>query len=209
HYTLQSTKPYDRYGCASHFNRGDSICKNNKLVRRDKVESAILRMVSEELFSPDVIAYLTDRVNKVLAMRTMSSEDLRKQKQSDLDQARRELANVKKAILNGLDTPITKEMLLECAEKVDALESELKTQQSRPKVVALSTTVMKHLADLRIAFGRDNDRARSALRKLVSQVVLRRHGDRLMAEVTGNIKDLIAIDDEALDVEKDGSGGWI
>src|SRR5262249_53910933 len=86
---------------------------------------------------------------------------------------------------------------------------ELKTQQSRPKVVALSTTVMKHLADLRIAFGRENDRARSALRKLVSQVVLRRHGDRLMAEVTGNIKDLIAIDDEALDVEKDGSGGWI
>jgi hypothetical protein len=117
-----------------------------------------------------------------------------------------ELANVKKAILNGLDTPVTKEMLLECAEKVDTLEAELKAPPSRPKVVALSTTVMRHLADLRIAFGRDNDRARSALRKLVSQVVLRRHGDRIMAEVTGNLKALLDLDEV---VENDGAGRGI
>jgi len=159
-------------------------------------------LVSEELFSPDVIAYLTDRVNKALARRTMSFDELRKQKMAELDQARKELANVKKAILNGLDTPVTKEMLLECADKVNALEAELKTPSSRPKVVALSTTVMKHLADLRVAFGRDNDRARSALRKLVSQVVLRHHGDRLMAEVTGNLKFLLDLDA----VENDGAG---
>jgi hypothetical protein len=121
-------------------------------------------MVSEELFSPDVIAYLTDRVNKALA--------------------------------------ITKEMLLECSEKVAALDAELKVPTSQPKVVALSTTVMKHLAVLRVAFGRDNERARSALRKLVSQVVLRRHGDRLMAEVTGNLKSLLDLDA----VENDGAG---
>lgn len=204
HYTLRATKP-DRYGCAVHFDRGGDICPNGKLVRRDKAESAIFRMVSEELFSPDVISYLTDRVNKAIARRTMSSDDLRKQRAVELNKARKELENVKKAILNGLDTGITKEMLLQCAQKVDTLEAELKVPLSRPKVVALSTTVMKHLADLRVTFGRDSDRARSTLRKLVSQVVLRRHGDRLMAEVTGNLNKLLDLDA----VENDGAGRGI
>jgi hypothetical protein len=206
HYTLRATSPYDRYGCAAHFDRGPDICRNGKLVRRDKAEAAILRLVSEELFSPTVIDYLTTQVNEALARRMMSSDSLRKQKQHELDQAQKELANVKRAILNGLDTPITKDMLLECAEKVNELEAELKAPSSRPKVVALSTAVMRYLADLRIAFGQDHDRARSVLRKLVSQVVLRRHGDRLMAEVTGNLRALLDIDDV---VENDGAGRGI
>ena len=70
----------------------------------------------------------------------------------------------------------------------------------------MSTTVMRHLADLRIAFGRDNVRGTSAPRKLVSQVVLRCHGDRLMAEVTGNLKDLLDLDEG---VENDGAGRGI
>jgi hypothetical protein len=47
------------------------------------------------------------------------------------------------------------------------------------------------MADLRATLGRNNDRARKALSKLVSQVVLRRNGDRLMAEVQGNLKALL------------------
>lgn len=54
---------------------------------------------------------------------------------------------------------------------------------------------MRHLADLRLAFGRDNDRARKALSKLVSELVLRRQGDRLMAEVRGNLRGLMDLDD--------------
>ena len=51
------------------------------------------------------------------------------------------------------------------------------------------------MTDLRATLGRDNDRARKALSKLVSQVVLRRNGDRPMAEVQGNVKALLDLDE--------------
>jgi site-specific DNA recombinase len=160
HYTIQTGRPYEKYGCVAHADRGPDICSNAKLVRRDKAEEAIIRLISEELFSPETVAYLTDRVNRALTRKTMPPEDLRKQKQAKLAQARTELANVKKAILNGLDTPVTKEMLLECAEKVAALEADLRIPPSRPKAVDLSSAVTRHLTDLRATLGRDNERAR-------------------------------------------------
>lgn len=130
HYTIQTA---DRYGCAAHADRGPSICSNGKLVRRDKVEEAIIRLVSEELFSPETLAYLTDRVNRALARRTMPPEALRKQKQAELDQARMELTNIGKALFQGIVTPTTKRMLLEAEEKVAALagcgKSRLRSQQ--------------------------------------------------------------------------------
>lgn len=101
---------------------------------------------------------------------------LRKQKQAELDQARTELENIKSAIRQGVVTATTREMLDEAEARVATLEASIRTQ-SKPKVVSLSSAVTRHLTDLKATLGRDNDRARKALSKLVSQVVLRRHGD--------------------------------
>jgi hypothetical protein len=67
----------------------------------------------------------------------------------------------------------------------------------------LPSAVTRHLTDLTATLGRDNDRARMALSRLVDQVVQQRHGDRLMAEVTGNLKSLLDLDES---FGEDGAG---
>lgn len=171
-------------------------------MRRDRAEEVILRLVFEEVFSPETVAYLTERVNKALARETMPPDALRKQKQTELDQARMELENIKSAIRQGVVTATTREMLEEAEARVSTLEANVRTQ-SKPKVVSLSSAVTRHMTDLKATLGRDNDRARKALSKLVSQVVLRRHGDRLMAEVQGNLKALLDLDES---FGNDGAG---
>jgi hypothetical protein len=171
--------------------------RNWKPAGRDRLSQCLvwsLRLVLEEVFSPETVAYLTEKVNRALVRKTMPPDALPKQKQAELDQARTELANIEKAILLGVVTATTKRMLEGAERRVAALEAGRRTA-SRPKVVDLSSVVTRYMTDLRATFGRDNDRARKALSKLVDQVVLRRHGDRLMAEVRGNLKGLLDLEE--------------
>jgi Recombinase zinc beta ribbon domain len=57
HYVIQTD---GRYGCTAHANRGDGICPNGALVRRERPEETILRLVFEEVFSSETLAYLAD-----------------------------------------------------------------------------------------------------------------------------------------------------
>lgn len=51
--------------------------------------------------------------------------------------------------------------------------------------------------------GKDTDRARALLAKMVGKVILRRDGDRLIGEVKGNLPGLLDLEGE----ESFGSGG--
>jgi hypothetical protein len=102
--------------------------------------------------------------------------------------------NIKSAIRQDVVTATTREMLEEAEARVATLEASIRTQ-SKPKVVSPSSAVTRHITDLKATLGRDNARARKALSRLVNQVVLRRHGDRLMAEVQGNLKALLDLDE--------------
>ncbi len=55
----------------------------------------------------------------------------------------------------------------------------------RAKVVALPHVVATHLDDFRGTLGKDTDRARGLLAKLIGHIMLRRRDDRLVAEVAG------------------------
>ncbi len=58
--------------------------------------------------------------------------------------------------------------------------------------------------DLKGSLGRDTERARSLLAKLIGQVTLRRDGQRLVAELQGNLSGLLELDNQPL--YKGGSG---
>ncbi len=52
-----------------------------------------------------------------------------------------------------------------------------------------------YLKDLRGTLGRDTDRARVLLAKLVGHITLRRDGDSLVAELRGNLPALLEMDE--------------
>ena len=62
-----------------------------------------------------------------------------------------------------------------------------------------------HLKDLRGTLDHDTERARNLLAKLVGHITLRRNGDRVVAEMRGNLPGLLEID-ERLDNSGAGRG---
>src|ERR1700745_1882779 len=57
----------DRYGCSLHHHRGDSVCRNRLLVRRDELEESLLRGLSESVLRTEVIDYAVSRMEEALS----------------------------------------------------------------------------------------------------------------------------------------------
>lgn len=91
--------------------------------------------------SPEVLSYLSNRVNKALADAAMPAGDLRKQRCVELADARRNLDNIKSAIEQGVVTPTTRNMLMEAEERVAHLEAAIRLPAQKSKIVHLPGVV--------------------------------------------------------------------
>jgi site-specific DNA recombinase len=175
------------YGCAAHRNRGPSICSNSRQVRRDRLEAALLRLIFEDVFSPKIVVYLTHKVDQALRRLTVAPEESRARLVSELQRAEVELENVKAAILQGIVTPTTRELLETCERRMAELEAALRMPPKAVKAVSLASVIATYLNDLQRTMTTDIAYARTLLEKLVGKITLRRDGSDLVAEVRGNL----------------------
>ena len=116
------------YGCSFHTNRGPAICANGKVVRRARLEQRLLRAIQEELFTPEAVAYLTQRVQEELKRLSRQRQDQQPGRQTlewELAQALREREAIKDAIRRGLISAITKEMLEEVETRLQSLQAQI------------------------------------------------------------------------------------
>ncbi len=72
-------------------------------------------------------------------------------------------------------------------------------------MAVLPSVVEKYLRELKESLNRDPERARGLLAKLLGPITLRRDGNRLIAELKGNLPALLRMDGEAL--YNRGAGG--
>ena len=135
------------------------------------------------------------RRSRALASATIPADDLRKKREAELAQARKEQENIEAAIRQGIITPTTKRMLLETEARIAHLEAALRAEPNR-KVAFLPSAVEMCLRDLRGTLGTDPDYARGLLAKLIDSITLRKEGARLFADVRGNITGLLGLDAE-------------
>jgi hypothetical protein len=156
HYVIRSTSHrVNYYGCATNTNRGREICSNDQLVRRDRLEETLLRLLFDQVFSPDTVAYVTKKVNEALGRRAAPLSAARKRKQVELDEAQRQLENIKQAIRQGILTDTTKQMLEEAEQKVREVEVALRSPSPAQKVATLPSVVEgRYLKDLRESLNR-------------------------------------------------------
>src|SRR6516162_3406339 len=99
----------------------------------------------------EVVRYLTRKVDAALRPLTAAQASPRALLQADLAKARAELDNVKQAILQGILTPTTRELLETCERQVAELDAQLRLSPKRPTPVALASLVQGYLGDLRAA----------------------------------------------------------
>jgi len=158
-----------------------------------RLERVVLGAILDQVFSPETLAFLNRKVNEALAAATIPADDLRKKRQAELAHARKEQENIEAAIRQGIITPTTKRMLLETEARIAHLGAALRPEPNR-KVLFLPSAVEMCLRDLRGTLGTDPDYARGLLAKLIDSITLRKEGDRLFADVRGNITGLLGLD---------------
>ncbi len=72
----------------------------------------------------------------------------------------------------------------------------LQSPAVKSKIAILPSLVELYLADLKESLGRDTERARGLLAKLVGQITLKKDGDRLVAELRGNLPAILELEEE-------------
>jgi hypothetical protein len=189
HYVIKSRK---YYGCATNLNQGPSVCPNARLVRRDVLEATLMHLIEHEVFSPEAVEHLTNRVGDALSRPRTSRQGAVK---NDLERARQELGNIKSAIRQGLITHTTKAMLEEAEASVTRLEAALHATESRVgNVAALPRRIGEYLSRLHGVIGKDPARARTILQKLIGEVTLKPNQNGLEAILRGNLPGILDLD---------------
>jgi site-specific DNA recombinase len=64
----------DRYGCSLHSQRGESVCRNGLLVRRDELEASLCRGLSESVLRPEAVEYALAKFEEALRQKHATLE---------------------------------------------------------------------------------------------------------------------------------------
>ncbi len=183
------------------------MCPNARLVRRERLERILLQAIFETVFSADTVAYLTRKVNDALERLTLPTAERDRRRAEELAQARVELENIASAIRQGIVMLTTKAMLEDAERRVAALEAALHAPRATPlPVTALPTVIEGSLRDLRKTLDTNPTRARGLLATLLGPIPLYRRGDRVVAELRGNLPGLLDLDPHW---DKSGAGRGI
>ncbi len=111
----------NKYGCATHKDRGPHICTNHMRVRRKIVEDKLLAGIKQELFTVEAIKVFKRELARVLAERRQQSKPNTEAVRRELAQTEKEIENIMSAIKAGIITPTTKAEL----EKAEAVREKL------------------------------------------------------------------------------------
>jgi hypothetical protein len=113
-------------------------------------------------------------------------------REAELRKAEREMETIRQDVRLGKATVPLLEMVEEATAKVQRLRAELGAEPKAKAIVKiLPGLVERYARDLRATLGRDTDRARLMLSRLLGDVILRPEKDDLWAEVRRNSRVLV------------------
>ncbi len=186
---------HDRYGCASHKSKG--TCGNTRTILRPEIEERVLAGLKERLLAPDLFREFAREVQRELEARTRDADRERVRLERELAAVDRKIEAMLKAIEDGFYNPSMK-------QRMTALESEKLVLQSRldqlgaappirlhPNLSAVYTEKVARLAD---ALNAPETKAEAGeiIRSLIERIVLTPEGERLKAELYGDLAGILA-----------------
>jgi site-specific DNA recombinase len=164
-----------RYGCSKHAQRGNAVCKNNLLIRRQDLERQLLAGLEARVLHPDVVAYTLKRfeeeLEKALATRSQGDADLRRQ----TGEIERGIANQLRALRDGYSPAITAD-LAKLEHQLAGVQARLKTSDPRTVKLQIRDTrrfVESRLEDLSALWDGEPRIAREEIAKHVGKITLK------------------------------------
>ena len=160
-----------RYGCSMHHQRGDSVCTNSLLIRRDDLEERLLKRLQESVLREEVVDYAVARLGLELEKRqeqlTTELRNLKEEKQ----RIEMELRNLVEAIAAGNGSPAIMAAITERENRMRAITNQLLEPgpgSLQEKLDELRAIAKKHLAEIRHLLAKPENihEARAALAEM-------------------------------------------
>lgn len=190
---------YYQYGCASHKDRGSAVCSNGLRVSRKIVEERCLAALREELLSAENVEKIIRKATRLLGERDRNRQPELERLQGQLATVEREIANIMKAIRQGIFTASTKDELEKAEGERSRLQATIRTRTAKADKVATFLPRAKErveaiVRDLAGMNERNVAQAREQLRELLGQIRLAPTADGyLEAILTGRYQGLLKL----------------
>lgn len=168
------------YGCATHKDRGASICANNLKVRRSTIEQVLLAGVKDSLLSEEAYRIFESEARALLKQSKPDPASAKRR----LSDARKELDNLMAAIRAGIITPTTKSALEEAERQAANAQDELSAiERFEPTQILPRAREIYRDMVAKLEAIEDVAAAREALRGLIGDVRLVPENGTLTAEM--------------------------
>lgn len=169
-----------QYGCATHKDRGPSVCTNGLKVKRSTIEAVLLAGVKRELLSDEAFRAFEAEARALLKAERPDPAHARRK----LAHAQKELDNLMAAIKAGIITATTRAALEQAEHQAEEAREELKAieryepTQMLPRAKEIYRELVASLETVE-----DVTAAREALRQIVGEVKLIPENGTLTAEM--------------------------
>ncbi len=99
----------DRYGCATRRQKG--TCDNGRTIKRQQIEGRVLEGLKERLLAPDLVAEFIREVQEVVGREREERKAQARHHEKKRADVERKIADLMKAIEDGLYEPSTKDRM--------------------------------------------------------------------------------------------------
>jgi site-specific DNA recombinase len=171
-----STKS-QQYGCSIHYQRGDVVCSNRLTIRRDNLESRLLRRLQEAVLHEESIDYIVASMKAELEGRFTELDESLTKMRDRKHQLETEISRLVKAIADGNGTQSLTSAIGEREKEMRAITESLLERHPnsiRAKLDELRAFAVSRLTDLRrlLATPENIHEARALLASQIGKITL-------------------------------------
>ena len=166
-----------QYGCSMHHQRGDTVCSNDVMIRRDKLESRLLSGLQQAVFREESIDYIVAGMKSELERRFAELDAGLSEMRERKHQLETEIARLVKALADGNGTQSVTAAIGEREKELQAITDSLLERHPnsiQAKLDELRTFAVSRLTDLRRLLEKPEsiDQARMLLADQIGKITL-------------------------------------
>ncbi len=166
------------YGCAAAKNKGEAVCTNKQLIKREKLESVVLEALQSRLMQPDMLEVFCEEYTRRMNELIKENDAHLAIQRSELSKVVQERENLVQALKDGVSASLVKDDL----ERVSARKEELEgliakagETELKPFIhPAMAKRYFEAIRDLKETLNAGESRAAASehLRQVVDKIVL-------------------------------------
>jgi site-specific DNA recombinase len=189
-----------RFGCQGSAKKGPSYCSNRLTIRQDELDARVLKGLTTELLREEVFAAFREEYEAETRRLQAASVIVRPEREVELAQVTSQLANIKAAIIKGVDATMFVDELQQLGQRQKQLAAEIDAAAAPTEAPALlhadlPRVYREKVQRLTDAFEDSVLKAQAfeEIRALIDAVVLRPADGELAINLRGELASMLSL----------------